>query len=63
MGYLLQTRSIDQMIDGIDMSEREKRAAKAQMRRADAILDALWKVATRVGRALTRPVPTLIRGL
>jgi len=63
MGYLLQARSIDQMIDSIDMGAREKRAAKAQMRRADAILDALWSVAAWVRSALARPAPTAITGL
>ena len=45
MGNLLHAKSVYELIDGIEMNDREKIAAKAKMRRADAIVDALWRVA------------------
>ncbi|MET1084254.1 MAG: hypothetical protein ABWY12_14590 [Burkholderiales bacterium] len=45
MGNLLHAKSVYELIDGIEMNDREKAAARAQMHRADAIVDALWSVA------------------
>ncbi len=41
MGNLLAERSIDSAIDGIEMSNHDKAAAKAYMREAEVIADCI----------------------
>jgi hypothetical protein len=63
MGSLLEAKSVYQSIDGIEMSQHEKAKAKARMRKADAIANALQSVINGLRAALGRPVQTLVPGL
>ena len=62
MGSLLEAKSVYQSIDGIEMSQHEKAKAKARMRKADAIANALQSVINGLLAALGRPVQTLVPG-
>ena len=50
METLLSVKATDALIDRINLSPRERAAAKAGMRKAEAMVDALWRVRTVLSR-------------
>jgi hypothetical protein len=53
METLHSVKATDALIERINLSPREQASAKAAMRKAEAMIDALWRVGTVLSR-LTR---------
>lgn len=47
-----QTRSIDHLMDQVDMSEFDRRIAKAQIHRAEVVLDAIGMCVSGVSKLM-----------
>jgi hypothetical protein len=60
METVLSVKATDALIDRINLSPHEKAAAKAELRKAEAMVDALWRVGTVLSRwarlAVVKPI-------
>jgi hypothetical protein len=57
METVLSVETTDALIDRINLSPRERAAAKARMRQAEEMVDALWRtVFSRLAELVVKPV-------